>query len=73
LLGKVTRDPETVTADDMRALLAVGLTRDQIEDALDVAFAFNVITRVADTFNFEVGSPASFEAGAKMLLRRGYR
>jgi hypothetical protein len=72
-LGKVTRDPETVTADDMRALLAVGLTRDQIEDALDVAFAFNVITRVADTFNFEVGSPASFEAGAKMLLRRGYR
>jgi hypothetical protein len=38
-----------------------------------VAFAFNVITRLADTFNFEVGSPASFDAGARMLLSRGYR
>jgi alkylhydroperoxidase family enzyme len=72
LLRKVTRAHETVTADDMRALLALGVTRDQIEDALNVGFAFNVITRLADTFNFEVGSPASFDAGARMLLRRGY-
>ncbi len=73
LLRKVTRAHETVTADDMRALLGLGVTREQIEDALDVAFAFNVITRLADTFNFEVGSPASFDAGARMLLGRGYR
>ena len=73
LLRRVTRAPETVTAADMRALLALGVTRDQIEDALYVGFAFNVITRLADTFNFEIGSPASFDAGARMLLRRGYR
>jgi alkylhydroperoxidase family enzyme len=73
LLRKVTRAHEKVTADDMRALLALGVTRDQIEDALNVGFAFNVITRLADTFNFEVGSPASFDAGARMLLSRGYR
>jgi alkylhydroperoxidase family enzyme len=73
LLRKVTRAHETVTADDMRALLDVGVSREQIEDALDVAFAFNVITRLADTFNFEVGPAASFQAGAKMLLSRGYR
>jgi hypothetical protein len=41
-------------------------------DALYVAFAFNVITRLADTFEFEVGARASFEAGAKHLLTRGY-
>lgn len=73
LLRKITRGNETVAPDDMRTLLKMGVTRDQIEDALNVAFAFNVITRLADTFNFEVGSPASFDAGARMLLSRGYR
>ena len=73
LLRKVTRAHESVTADDIRAILRLGVTREQLEDALDVAFAFNVITRLADTFNFEVGPAASFEAGAKMLLSRGYR
>lgn len=45
----------------------------QIEDALNVGFAFNVITRLADTFEFEVGSPESFDAGARHLLGRGYK
>ena len=54
-----------MTADDVRALLALGVTRAQIEDALNVGFAFNVITRLADTFEFEVGSRASFDAGAR--------
>ena len=73
LLRKVTREHEAVTADDVRALLALGISRAQVEDALSVGFAFNVITRLADTFKFEVGSPASFDAGAKALLTRGYR
>jgi alkylhydroperoxidase family enzyme len=72
-LRKVTRDHQSVTTDDVRQLLALGVTRSQVEDALNVAFAFNVITRLADTFEFEVGSPASFEAGARSLLTRGYR
>lgn len=73
LLGKVTRQHDAVTAGDMRAVLAAGVTRAQIEDALNVCFAFNVITRLADTFEFEVGPPSSFDAGARMLLGRGYR
>jgi alkylhydroperoxidase family enzyme len=72
LLRKVTRDHAAVTPADIRPLLALGISRSQIEDALDVCFCFNVITRLADTFAFEVGSPASFDAGAKMLLGRGY-
>ena len=73
LLRKVTREHDAVTAADMRAVLASGVTRAQIEDALNVCFAFNVITRLADTFEFEVGPPSSFDAGARMLLGRGYR
>ena len=35
--------------------------------------AFNATDRLADAFVFEVLSPAGFEAGAKYLLKRGYR
>ena len=55
------------------ALIAVGVTRAQVEDALNVCFAFNVITRLADAFEFEVGPQAAFDASAKNLLTRGYR
>lgn len=72
-LRKVTLDHERLDAADVLGLVEAGVSRAQIEDALDVAFAFNVITRLADTFEFEVGSQASFDAGAKMLLSRGYR
>jgi uncharacterized peroxidase-related enzyme len=72
LLGKLTRE-HAVTADDMRAVLASGVSREQIEDALAVSFAFNTTDRLADAFGFFVPGPKAFEAGAKFLLRRGYR
>lgn len=71
MLGKLTRE-HAVDANDMRALLAAGVTREQVEDALGVTFAFNTINRLADTFGFIVAGPEVFEAGAKFLLRRGY-
>jgi alkylhydroperoxidase family enzyme len=70
-LAKVTRD--SVTAADVKPLLAMGITRAQIEQALNVAWCFNVITRLADTFEFEVGPQSAFDVSAKMLLTRGYR
>jgi len=72
LLGKLTRQ-HVVNADDMRAALAAGASREQIEDALAVCFAFNTIGRLADTFGFSLASSKAFEAGAKYLLARGYR
>lgn len=72
LLSKVTKEG-VVTADDMRVVLAIGVTKQQIKDALAVCFAFNVIDRLADTFEFFVGPRAHFDAGAKHLLTRGYR
>ena len=72
-LAKVTKDHGSVAVDDVRALVAVGVTRAQIEDALHVGFAFNVITRLADAFEFEVGPQSAFDVGAKSLLTRGYK
>ena len=72
LLRKLTRE-HAVDADDMLAVLAAGVSRAQIEDALAVCFASNTMDRLADTFEFFVPGPGAFEAGAKFLLRRGYR
>jgi hypothetical protein len=44
-----------------------------VRDALFVGAVFNTIDRLADAFNFEVPDTAWFEAGAKVLLRFGYR
>lgn len=72
-LRKVTREHQAVTPDDVGVLLGLGVTRAQIAEALNVGFAFNVITRLADTFEFEVSSPDAFDAGASRLLSSGYK
>jgi uncharacterized peroxidase-related enzyme len=72
MLRKLTRD-HRVDVDDMRALLAAGVSRGQIEDALAVAFAFNTMNRLADAFEFSVPGPKAFKAGAKYLRAHGYR
>lgn len=72
LLGTLVRE-RRVGADDVRAVLAAGVSRRQVEDALAVCAAFDTTNRLADAFDFTVLSPEGFESGAKYLLRRGYR
>lgn len=71
MLGKLTQEHEG-DAEDMRAVLAAGASRQQIEEALAICFSFNVIGRLADAFGFFVPGPEAFESGAKYLLARGY-
>jgi uncharacterized peroxidase-related enzyme len=72
MLGTLTREG-TVSAGDMREVLAAGASPQQVEDALAVCAAFNATNRLADAFGFEVLTPEGFDAGAKYLLKRGYR
>ena len=72
MLCKLTRE-HSVSADDMRAVLAAGVSQDQIEDSLAVCFTFNIIDRLADGFGFFVPSPEALASGATYLLKRGYR
>jgi alkylhydroperoxidase family enzyme len=72
-LRKVTKERTAISADDIKVLRAAGVTRAQIRDALAVCWCFNVITRLADTFRFDIPPASGFETSAKMLLKRGYK
>ena len=72
LLGTLTRDGN-LPAGDMREVLAAGASPQQVADALAVCFAFNTTNRLADAFGFQVLSQEGFDAGAKYLLKRGYK
>src|SRR5260221_8777151 len=72
MLGKLTRDGH-LSAEDVRAVLETGVSRQQVKDALAICYAFNVTNRLANAFGFELMNLEGFEAGAKNLLRRGYR
>jgi uncharacterized peroxidase-related enzyme len=71
LLRKLTRE-RTVHSDDVRAVLAAGVSREQIQDALAVCFTFNTVDRLSRTFGFVVASQEAFAAGARFLFARGY-
>jgi alkylhydroperoxidase family enzyme len=71
MLRKLTRE-HAVSADDMRTLLAAGVSLQQIRDALAVCFTFNTMDRLADAFGFLVLSSKGFDLSARYLLARGY-
>lgn len=72
MLGKLTVTGELSVAD-MGEVLAAGVSPQQVKDALAVCAAFNTTNRLADAFGFEILSPEDFQAGARFLLKRGYR
>ena len=72
MLGKLTREGR-VGVEDMREVLAAGVSPQQVQDALAVCAAFNTTNRLADAFGFELLGPGGYEAGAGYLLKRGYR
>jgi len=65
----------TLTPDqaDHAPLRAAGLDDAAIRDAVYVGALFNLIDRLADTFDFELQSPEDCERSARMLVKRGYR
>jgi len=72
-IGKLGRTPAEITADDARAVLAAGVTREMYVDALAVQAAFHHITRCADAFGFEIPDEGGFQASAKSLIKFGYK
>lgn len=71
LLATITRN-EPVGPEDIRDVLTAGVSTRQLETALAVCFAFNVINRLADAFDFARLTPEGYASGAQYLLKRGY-
>ena len=72
LLETVTLSPERVTADDVRKVLAAGVTREAIRDAYYVAFLFNTYDRLADTLGWELPDSSYYLKAGQFLLKKGY-
>lgn len=72
VLKKLTLN-HSINPDDIKEVLEAGVSPEQIQDALNVCFAFNITNRFADAFGFFVPDSKAFEAGAKYLLKRGYK
>jgi uncharacterized peroxidase-related enzyme len=71
MVRKLTRE-HAVDTDDMRAVMAAGVSREQIVDALAVCFVFNAVDRISRTFGWVVSGSRAFEAGSRFLFARGY-
>jgi alkylhydroperoxidase family enzyme len=74
LLEKMTLSHESLGPDDVRAVLATGVSKEAIAEAMEVAFLFNVYDRLADTMGWHVPDKESgyYNVSAKRLLKDGY-
>lgn len=72
LLEKMTLAHEALSADDVRQVLAAGVSREAVRDAFYVAFLFNTYDRLADTLGWELPAAEYYPKAGRMLLKRGY-
>jgi alkylhydroperoxidase family enzyme len=73
LLETFTLRPDELTAADIRAVLAAGVSREAIRDAFYVAFLFNTYDRLADALGWELPEDRYYGKAGSFLLKKGYR
>lgn len=72
LLETLTLTPDSLSADDVRPVLAMGVSREAIRDAFYVAFLFNTYDRLADTLGWELPEDRYYPKAGRFLLKQGY-
>ena len=68
----LTLRPGELTETDAEAAYAAGVSREGLRDAATVCALFNMITRLADSLDWEVPSPDRLTARAPAMLEGGY-
>ena len=61
-----------MTTADAEAVLATGVSKDALVDAIHVAALFNMIVRLADSFDWRVPSDEELAARAEARLGSSY-
>ena len=71
----MTLEPDALGPEDVRVVLRHGVSKPALEEAMEVAFLFNVYDRLADAMGWDVpaASGGYYRAGAQRLLKHGYR
>jgi alkylhydroperoxidase family enzyme len=72
LLEKMTLSPGELGPADMVPLRAAGVSDQAIEEALYVAFVFNVLDRLADAFGFDLPAAGSLRRYGRLAQWLGY-
>jgi uncharacterized peroxidase-related enzyme len=73
MLEALARDPDGPHDDAIAAARQAGLSDEAIEDAIAVAFCFNLINRLADAFGYSFGDEDQRLAEARALTRLAYK
>jgi hypothetical protein len=68
----MTLVPGELTPGDADAVLAAGVTREALIDAIHVCALFSMIVRLADSLGWDVPPPEAFAARGRVLLESGY-
>jgi alkylhydroperoxidase family enzyme len=68
----VTLTPDEVSAADAAPALALGVSREALQDAVYVCFLFSIYARLADTLGWALLDAAGYEASGRRLLKHGY-
>ena len=72
LLETFTLRPGELTPESVRAVLATGVTSEQVRDAFYVAYLFNVYDRLADTLGWELPDASYYSKAGQRMLKHGY-
>ena len=74
-LRTMTLEPDALTPDHARAVLAAGVTREALTEAIHVAYLFNIYDRLADSMAWHVPDLGAgyYQVAAKRLLKHGYQ
>lgn len=72
LLEKLSRG-HRIGVVDVDAVLDAGVSPREIQDALAVGLVFGITARLANAFDFAIPGAAAMDAGARQLLKRGYK
>ena len=68
----MTLAPGELAPGDADAVLAAGVTREALIDAIHVCALFSMIVRLADSLGWDVPPPEAFAARGRVLLESGY-
>ena len=69
----MTVAPDELVPADADAVLAAGVSRQALVDAIHVCALFSMIVRLADALGWDVPPPDAFSARGRVLLEAGYR